>query len=196
MQSGYLIKQGHRVKNWKRRWFVLKGNTLSYFKSPRVRLLPLSPNTAFSTKPNQTKPNQTKPNQTKPNQTKPNQTKPNQTKPNQLLVDQSIKPNGVINVEDIWAVLERKDEVGEEVIFSYRLKPPHDAPVEALVAVGSHVRSGSADGRITVWDTTVRLPAMLLLCAMCAMCAVCRVVSCVLRRVFSFFSRPSNCWGL
>lgn len=100
-KSGYLIKQGHRVKNWKRRWFVLKGNTLSYFKSPR-----------------------------------------------------SIKPNGVINVEDIWAVLERKDEVGEEVIFSYRLKPPHDAPVEALVAVGSHVRSGSADGRITVWDTT------------------------------------------
>jgi hypothetical protein len=30
---------------------------------------------------------------------------------------QSIKPNGVINVEDIWAVLERKDEVGEEVLL-------------------------------------------------------------------------------
>jgi len=36
-QSGYLFKQGHRVKNWKRRWFVLKGNTVCYFKSPRVR---------------------------------------------------------------------------------------------------------------------------------------------------------------
>ncbi|KAL6072071.1 Phosphatidylinositol-3,4,5-trisphosphate 3-phosphatase [Balamuthia mandrillaris] len=35
-KSGYLIKQGHRVKNWKRRWFVLNNNTLSYFKSPRA----------------------------------------------------------------------------------------------------------------------------------------------------------------
>lgn len=38
LQSGYLIKQGHMVKNWKRRWFVLKGNHLCYFKSPRVLL--------------------------------------------------------------------------------------------------------------------------------------------------------------
>jgi WD40 repeat protein len=43
----------------------------------------------------------------------------------------------------------------QQVIFSYRLKPPHEAAVEALVAVGSHVRSGSTDGSITVWDTTV-----------------------------------------
>ena len=30
---GYLIKQGHRVKNWKRRFFVLKNGLLSYYES-------------------------------------------------------------------------------------------------------------------------------------------------------------------
>jgi hypothetical protein len=35
-KSGYLTKQGHRVKNWKRRWWVLKNGSLSYFKNPRV----------------------------------------------------------------------------------------------------------------------------------------------------------------
>lgn len=29
---------------------------------------------------------------------------------------QSLRPNGSINVDDIWAVLERKDEVGDEVM--------------------------------------------------------------------------------
>jgi hypothetical protein len=35
-KGGYLTKRGHQVKNWKRRWFVLKDPTLCYYKSPRV----------------------------------------------------------------------------------------------------------------------------------------------------------------
>lgn len=34
-KSGWLTKKGHQVKNWKRRWFVLKDSTLSYYKSPK-----------------------------------------------------------------------------------------------------------------------------------------------------------------
>ena len=34
-KSGFLVKQGGTVKNWKQRWFVLKNNTLNYYKSPR-----------------------------------------------------------------------------------------------------------------------------------------------------------------
>lgn len=34
---GYLTKQGGKIKTWKRRWFVLKGDTLYYFKSPTDR---------------------------------------------------------------------------------------------------------------------------------------------------------------
>ncbi len=34
-KSGWLTKMGHQVKNWKRRWFVLKQSTLSYYKSPK-----------------------------------------------------------------------------------------------------------------------------------------------------------------
>ncbi|KAJ8248319.1 hypothetical protein GJAV_G00240730 [Gymnothorax javanicus] len=33
-KSGYLLKMGGRVKTWKRRWFVLKGGELLYYKSP------------------------------------------------------------------------------------------------------------------------------------------------------------------
>ena len=36
LKAGWLTKQGKRVKNWKRRWFVLKDQKLSYFKSPTV----------------------------------------------------------------------------------------------------------------------------------------------------------------
>merc|ERR1711879_36762 len=31
--DGYLTKKGAKVKNWKRRWFVLKGDTLYYYKT-------------------------------------------------------------------------------------------------------------------------------------------------------------------
>ena len=33
VHNGYLTKQGHVVKSWKRRWFALKKNTLSYYKT-------------------------------------------------------------------------------------------------------------------------------------------------------------------
>ncbi|XP_069464563.1 pleckstrin homology domain-containing family H member 2 [Ambystoma mexicanum] len=33
-KSGYLLKLGGKVKTWKRRWFVLKGGELLYYKSP------------------------------------------------------------------------------------------------------------------------------------------------------------------
>ena len=29
--SGWMNKKGRKVRNWKRRWFLLKGNQLSYF---------------------------------------------------------------------------------------------------------------------------------------------------------------------
>ena len=31
-KEGYLSKRGHLVKNWKKRWFRLKNDTLYYFK--------------------------------------------------------------------------------------------------------------------------------------------------------------------
>lgn len=31
-KAGFLLKQGHKVRNWKRRWFVLRGQTLLYFR--------------------------------------------------------------------------------------------------------------------------------------------------------------------
>ncbi|XP_048338961.1 pleckstrin homology domain-containing family H member 2 [Sphaerodactylus townsendi] len=33
-KSGYLLKMGGKVNTWKRRWFVLKGGELLYYKSP------------------------------------------------------------------------------------------------------------------------------------------------------------------
>ena len=36
-KEGWLEKEGAQVKNWKRRWFVLQGTSLHYFKDPGVR---------------------------------------------------------------------------------------------------------------------------------------------------------------
>ncbi|EGC40549.1 hypothetical protein DICPUDRAFT_25009 [Dictyostelium purpureum] len=35
VHSGFLLKKGHNFKSWRRRWFVLKDNLLSYYKSPK-----------------------------------------------------------------------------------------------------------------------------------------------------------------
>ena len=35
VHSGYLTKQGHLIKSWKRRWFTLKQDTLTYYKTNR-----------------------------------------------------------------------------------------------------------------------------------------------------------------
>lgn len=36
--EGWLYKQASKYKKWNKRWFVLKGPNLFYFKSPKVRL--------------------------------------------------------------------------------------------------------------------------------------------------------------
>lgn len=35
--EGWLHKQGCKYKKWNKRWFVLKGPNLFYFKSPKVK---------------------------------------------------------------------------------------------------------------------------------------------------------------
>lgn len=35
-KAGWLTKQGHQFKTWKRRWFILKNTKLSYYKKPQV----------------------------------------------------------------------------------------------------------------------------------------------------------------
>lgn len=36
--EGWLYKQGCKYKKWNKRWFVLKGPNLFYFKSPKVKM--------------------------------------------------------------------------------------------------------------------------------------------------------------
>lgn len=35
-KEGYLVKEGGSYKNWKKRWVILSGPFLYYFKSPQV----------------------------------------------------------------------------------------------------------------------------------------------------------------
>lgn len=42
MKGGWLVKRGHKIKNWKRRWFALKGHIIQYYQNPRVLSLPSS----------------------------------------------------------------------------------------------------------------------------------------------------------
>jgi hypothetical protein len=37
---GWLLKQSDYLKQWRRRWFVLRNGVLSYFRNPSVRLVP------------------------------------------------------------------------------------------------------------------------------------------------------------
>jgi hypothetical protein len=40
--EGYLTKQGFRIKTWRKRWCVLAGGTLSYYKSKnKASIIPL-----------------------------------------------------------------------------------------------------------------------------------------------------------
>jgi len=70
-KAGWLTKKGHNVKNWKRRWFVLKDTSLIYFKSPTVKQT--NTNTTNTTNTNkQTQTNKTKQNKTQTKQKKLN----------------------------------------------------------------------------------------------------------------------------
>jgi hypothetical protein len=42
-KDGYLIKKGEVVKNWKKRWFVLHGSLLCYYKKPPGKVRSHSP---------------------------------------------------------------------------------------------------------------------------------------------------------
>ena len=33
IKKGYLTKKGHRLKTWRRRWFILKKTTMRYYES-------------------------------------------------------------------------------------------------------------------------------------------------------------------
>jgi len=35
-KQGWIYKEGHIVKSWKKRWFILKGNLLFYLKTPEA----------------------------------------------------------------------------------------------------------------------------------------------------------------
>ena len=42
LKKSYLTKKGHRVRNWKRRWFVLRKTILQYFESKDKLVLKVS----------------------------------------------------------------------------------------------------------------------------------------------------------
>ncbi len=37
LHAGWLVKQGALHKNWKKRWFVVRGGHMLYYSSPSVR---------------------------------------------------------------------------------------------------------------------------------------------------------------
>ena len=39
IKSGYLKKQGAKMKNWSERWFVLQSDSLEYYKEPNGKYL-------------------------------------------------------------------------------------------------------------------------------------------------------------
>jgi hypothetical protein len=42
--EGWLHKQSDKYKTWNKRWFVLKGSNLFYFKSPKVTFIVIQSN--------------------------------------------------------------------------------------------------------------------------------------------------------
>lgn len=60
-KDGYLTKQGGSIKTWKRRYFILKGRTLYYYKTPKDQeltgKLELEPSSLVKEEPGKKKPN-------------------------------------------------------------------------------------------------------------------------------------------
>jgi len=60
-KDGYLTKQGGSIKTWKRRYFILKGRTLYYYKTPKDQeltgKLDLEPSSLVKEEPGKKKPN-------------------------------------------------------------------------------------------------------------------------------------------
>ena len=42
LRKGYLFKKGHQVKNWKRRFFILTRNSLTYYESREKMIMKVS----------------------------------------------------------------------------------------------------------------------------------------------------------
>ena len=42
LKKSYLIKRGHKMKTWKRRWFVLQKTTMRYYESKEKPVLKVS----------------------------------------------------------------------------------------------------------------------------------------------------------
>ena len=68
----------------------------------------------------------------------------------------ALKPLGSISVDSILAVMVRDDQIGDEAVFSSRMKPPHPSDVRCLLNVGTkQLWCGCLDGSISLWDIAV-----------------------------------------